>query len=113
MKILNVENGLEMLGGDKELYAELIEEFLKHPFDDEEVLRLIKEENLQDAASKVHRLKGSCANIGGEALQNASSTLEKVLRGKEAGDVNALLQAVKIEYQKLLQEAKNALTKLL
>ena len=67
---LNIENGLEMMGGDSELYCELIEEFLNTgDINIEELTNLAKTNNYEKAASKVHRIKGSSAAIGGERLQ--------------------------------------------
>ena len=110
---LNFENGLEMMGGDAELYRELIEEFMKNGgIDVEEMKKLTNAHDFDTAASKVHRLKGSSATIGGERLQEICAQAEAIYRGKAEGDPLPLLPEIDRRYNELIAELKKALEKL-
>ncbi|MBR3813934.1 MAG: Hpt domain-containing protein [Spirochaetaceae bacterium] len=112
-QILNLENGLEMMGGDKELYRELIEEFIKTDgIDLEELTKLTNAHDYTTAATKVHRVKGSSATIGGERLQEICAQAEAIFRGKVEGDPLPLLPEIDKRYKEFIAELKKALEKL-
>mgnify|MGYP001284798674 FL=1 len=110
---LNIENGLEMMGGNSELYCELIEEFLNTgDINIEELTNLAKTNNYEKAASKVHRIKGSSAAIGGERLQEICAQVEAIFRRKTDGDPIILLPEIDKRYKEFVAELKKALEKL-
>ena len=112
-QILNFENGLEMMGGDQELYRELIEEFMKADgINIEELTSLTNAHDYTTAATKVHRVKGSSATIGGERLQEICAQAEAIYRGKAEGDPLALLPEIDKRYKEFIAELKKALEKL-
>lgn len=113
LQILNFESGLDMMGDDKELYKELIEEFINsNKYDAQEIQHLIKTGNAQVAGSKIHKIKGAAAAIGAELLQEICSKAERILRGKEEGDATPLLPLIEERYRDLQPELQNALQKL-
>lgn len=110
---LNVENGLEMMGGDTELYVELMEEFIKTgSFNIEEVTELAKANNYEAAASIVHRIKGSSATIGGERLQEICAQTEAIFRHRAEGNPLPLLPEIDKRYKEFVEELKKAIEKL-
>lgn len=112
-QILNFENGLDMMGGDRDLYRELIEEFLRNePYDGAHIQELVQSGKSAEAGSRIHRLKGAAAAIGCEALQDVCSRAERILRGKEDGDATPLLPLIVERYSLTIPALQNALVKL-
>jgi len=110
---VNIESGLEMMGGDKDLYRELIEEFMKSDgINLEELTKLADSHDYETAASKVHRIKGSSATIGGERLQEICAQAEAIFRGKAEGDPMPLLPEIDKRYKEFIVELNKVLEKL-
>lgn len=90
-QLLNTVSGLDMLGGDKSLYAVLIDSFLNEtPFDEKQLDALIAAGKNTDAGTYVHRCKGAAGQIGAEKLHDAGQALEDVLKGRTTGDIPSL-----------------------
>ena len=76
-EVLNVQAGLECLGGDAEIYATLLRDFL-----DELPVRLGNLRHYQEIGDlhglsrAAHNLKGVSANLGAEMLSNSAKRLE-------------------------------------
>lgn len=108
--ILNTNFGLELTGGERDLYGELLEAFLKTALPQkEEFLQLEKspvDEEREKAAKKIHLVKGGALQIGAERLGAAAKRLEVVVRGKETGDIDALTDAFFAEFEKAYAEVK-------
>ncbi len=101
--VLNEAEALERFGGDKELYEELLSMFVNEPqFYPEIVSNLIHENSLSEAASQVHRLKGTAGTIGAEQLYHSSADLESLLKGKTQGNPAMLLEQVTHYYSKTI-----------
>lgn len=91
--ILNIPEALMRFGEDTALYKEILDMFIDEPqFFFSKTLSLIHEDKLIEAASNVHRLKGTAGTIGAEQLYDICSILESILRGKKNGDPEKILQ---------------------
>lgn len=114
-EVLNEDFGLEMTGGDKDLYADLLEAFLSTPSPDKKALfekaKSAFEKDREEAAKTVHLFKGSSLQIGAEKLGSAAKVLENVLRKKEEGDLDSLLSSFISEYDSAVILIKAALSK--
>jgi PAS domain S-box-containing protein len=86
---VDLEEGLNRLGGDENLYLEVMEAFVKFTG---KILDRIKEpptaDKLKDYAVMVHGIKGSSLNIGANLVGREAETLE---RAAKAGDLGAVL----------------------
>ncbi|MGD1716158.1 response regulator [Dapis sp. BLCC M172] len=83
LPVLNVDLGLEFIGGDWNSYLEILrlvqtcEEDYKH-----EIPAAINQGDLSKGLHLVHSLKGLAGTIGAETLYKSAASLEKELRGK-------------------------------
>ena len=104
---LNVQEALQRLLGNEELYQKLLQEFA---LDQEAAVKTAQEAMLQEdwevAVRTAHTLKGSAANLGAMALSKAAAQLEMALRGKEA--TPDLFQQAQEELQRVLSSIREA-----
>ena len=102
--ILNEDEAIERFGGDAELYEEILSMFINEPqFSLREVQQYIINGKNPEAASRVHRLKGTAGTIGAENLYKAAAEAESVLRGKTEGNIDALLLQVSKYYTETIE----------
>ena len=98
---LNVQEALQRLLGNEELYQKLLQEFA---LDQGTAVVAAKEAMLQEdwelAVRTAHTLKGSAANLGAMALSKAAAQLEMALRAKDASA--ELFQQAQEELQRVL-----------
>ena len=104
---LNVQEALQRLLGNEELYQKLLQEFA---LDQETAVAGAKEAMLQEdwelAVRTAHTLKGSAANLGAMALSKAAAQLELALRAKDASA--ELFQQAQEELQRVLSSIQEA-----
>ena len=104
---LNVQEALQRLLGNEELYQKLLQEFA---LDQETAVTAAQEAMLQEnwevAVRTAHTLKGSAANLGAMALSKAVAQLEMALRGKDA--TPDLFQQAQEELQRVLSSIQEA-----
>ena len=77
-EVLDRSRGLEIVGGDEKLYAELLNEFL-HMYHDapRRLEAMLKEENYDDFKHLSHDIKGVAANLGANRVFEVARTLDK------------------------------------
>jgi HPt (histidine-containing phosphotransfer) domain-containing protein len=93
--------------GDEELAREVITQFLTDlPTVIRDLQQQIAESDLISIGKSAHRIKGSAANVGGEALADAASRLEQAAK---SGDwAEAALSAKNVAWEATrLQEILN------
>lgn len=101
---LNEQEALERFGGEIELYEEILCMFMNEPqFSLTSVQKHIREGNMAEAASHVHRLKGTAGTIGAEKLYTVCSQAEQILRGKTQDSIELILAEVSDAYEKTLK----------
>jgi signal transduction histidine kinase/CheY-like chemotaxis protein len=87
---VDLVDGLNRLGGDENLYLEVVEAFVRFTG---KILDNIKEpptqEGLKDYAIQVHGIKGSSLNIGASAVGSQAEALEHAAK---AGDLETVLE---------------------
>jgi signal transduction histidine kinase/HPt (histidine-containing phosphotransfer) domain-containing protein/ActR/RegA family two-component response regulator len=85
---VDINTGLDLCGGDMDIFIFALESFIKHTPESINRLRYVTAENLQNYATAVHGLKGVCAAIGAEAARAKAFDLEKAAK---AGDLDTVL----------------------
>jgi signal transduction histidine kinase/CheY-like chemotaxis protein len=85
---VDMDTGLDLCGGDMDIFVFALESFIKHTPESINRLRYVTAENLQNYATAVHGLKGVCAAIGAEASRAKAFDLEKAAK---AGDLDTVL----------------------
>ncbi len=77
-EVLDRNRGLEIVGGDERLYAELLNEFLQMYHDAPRRLEaMLKEENYDEFKHLSHDIKGVAANLGANRVFEVARTLDK------------------------------------
>lgn len=96
-EVINVDEGLERLGGNKELYSKLLKEFIRQLH--EEVMPAL-EKNLptQNATLEkwelfrvtIHSLKGVTANLALNALNQSATTVDMQIKQTQKAEQSAI-----------------------
>lgn len=107
---INTAAALELLGGDMELYHDLLKDYIAAlPADINDVYTL-EQADADAAARLVHRIKGSSLQAGAEALGAAGQALEDALRHRTCVSLTALTDAFVAEYTATVEEARRLMT---
>ncbi|MCP3951770.1 MAG: response regulator [Desulfobacterales bacterium] len=74
---LDVANGLARLGGDRELYMDVLKEYCEHYRDFlAEIKQLVTNKDFATARRNAHSLKGASANVSADSLSEVARQLE-------------------------------------
>jgi len=90
--VMDVEEGLKRLGGNKKLYCKLLKTFLTQPTYGE-LKAHIESADIEKAQASAHALKGMAANLSLKALYESVAELEAKLKQGSIDD--GLMVAVK------------------
>ena len=105
---IDLQSGLNRLGGNQELYLKLLDKFHKnHKYDIEEIHYALKHEDLKTASRLVHSIKGAAGNLSIHDVFLDSDTLETAIKINRLIFVDLLLD--KLE-QSLEQSFKTILS---
>ncbi len=95
-KELNIKRGLEICGGNKEFYLEILHDFVSKYSDSAKILHtLLLNKQIQEADKLLLDLNGIAANLGAELLYDATAELKEVIH---TGDKLAYMTKYK-EYE--------------
>jgi len=103
---LNVQKGLERIGGSVQLYTEIVEEYCDTNENFvSEFKSLIDKGSFDDAKIKAHALKGAAGNISAEELYTAAEALEKACLSNDRKQIGPLLTTVDQKLNVILETA--------
>ena len=85
---LNTDSGLELCGGDYNLYFKSLRLYVSNMPQTLENMRIVTAETLRDYAAYAHGAKGICDYIGAEDARKAAYNLETMAK---AGDLAGVL----------------------
>ena len=92
---MNPEDALKRVGGNNGLYIKLLGRFAEdNQF--EEITGLLQSGDIEEAARKIHALKGVAANLSLEKLHEDTIALEKAIKSDE--ECKPLLEALRQTY---------------
>ena len=92
---LDIEEGLERLGGSWNLYIDIFKDFCESQKEFvSEFQYVIKEKDFESARTKAHGLKGAAGNVSAVDLRIAASALEDVCRSENEEQVMNMLTLV-------------------
>lgn len=109
---IDVEDGLERISGNMDLYLNILGTFKKNNANFGEELRgLIADNKAEDSNRLVHTLKGVSGNIGAKTLNYLVINLEKQLKGAQPNndDVESLLNEIDGELIKITSQISKVL----
>ncbi len=100
--------GLARIGGNRELYGNLLAKFRRDfSSSPEEIARMLEEGRHYDAQRIAHTLKGVAGNIGAKSVQEAAGAVEKTLAALEEKGRNfpeSLLENLRREMDSALRD---------
>lgn len=104
---LNVQKGLERIGGSVPLYVEIVQEYCDTNENFvSEFKALIDKGSLEEAKIKAHALKGAAGNISAEKLYSVAAKLEKACLDNDREQIEPLLTTVGQELNVILDTAQ-------
>jgi HPt (histidine-containing phosphotransfer) domain-containing protein len=87
---LNAQSGLELCGGDQEIYLRSLRLFEKNVSLTLQKMRSVCKDTLHDYYVSVHGIKGMCEYIGAQDLKQTAKQLEEISRNDDLAGVLAL-----------------------
>ena len=94
----DVEKGLEILGGNKSLYRNLLVKLYEDFSDSAQRIKdLLDKNDEENAEILAHTVKGVGANLGALKLSKLAADLENATRTKSTGDYEKMLSAFEKE----------------
>jgi signal transduction histidine kinase/DNA-binding response OmpR family regulator len=104
-EILDKIAGLKNIGGDVDIYRQVLTEYYNENQDTPDKLsHAIDEKLYADAAQIVHKVKSSSGSIGARSLYELSIKLQKALDAKKADEIDLLRKDFNRKLRKLLAE---------
>ena len=105
--VLDQAAGLINMGGNEELYQQVLNEYARENRDIVDKLTLaIQEKRYGDAVQIVHKIKSSSGSIGAKPLYNVAMALQKALNEQKEGEIPLLQEKFSRFLSKLLEEIK-------
>ncbi|MEJ2499812.1 MAG: response regulator [Campylobacterales bacterium] len=103
---LNAAEGLEICGGDKEMYAEILDEFIEtYGSANELVKAYLRADDDAKLVALMLDIKGVAANIGADRLSEAAETLREAVLINQVESYDAMA----VEFEKELHKALAAI----
>lgn len=90
---VNVEEGLERLGGNAAIYEKMLGTFLKM-MKNYTVLPDFDGENYEDVIETAHAIKGAAGNLSVSPIYDAYAEIVSLLRSKQPEEARAVLKEV-------------------
>jgi two-component system sensor histidine kinase/response regulator len=107
-KFVDVAAALERLGGDRELFDELVEVFRTEcPGVAEEMRRAIDDRDSKTLERSAHTLRGSSSNLGAMAVSEAAMELEKLARSEKLENADEQFKVLQNEIERLFSELES------
>jgi polar amino acid transport system substrate-binding protein len=104
--------GLERVGGNKQLYQNLLSEFVAIHREDMNILETyLRLGNIDGARHILHTLEGVSGNVGAHALQHASKTVHNTLKSEGAHSMTHLPDAFRQTFTDLIDVLQDYLAK--
>ena len=104
---LNVREGIERLGGSKEIYADILSDFCEEHATFQDALKeLLEAQNFKGAATLAHSIKGAAGNISAPQLFEAAKKLELACWDKKEKEIKTLLPTAQSSFEEVVEGAR-------
>ena len=104
LNVLDQSIGLKNMGGDMEIYRQVLKEYFNENQNTLDKLYLtVSEKRYADAAQIVHKVKSSSGSIGAKELYNLSIKLQKALNDANEGEISFVQKKFSTLLRKLLK----------
>ncbi len=105
---LNIKEGIERLGGSKEIFAEILSDFCEEHATFHTVLKqLLENHDFKGAATLAHSIKGAAGNISAPHLFQTAKELELACWDKKEMEIKTLLPPAKKAFDEVCQGARD------
>jgi CheY-like chemotaxis protein len=109
-KVLDVRKGLVQVGGDENMYRELLSDFIEGlPRRLRAMQHYFAEKDLVELSRTAHNLSGIAANLGASQLSDCAKKLDKQSVEGYTDSLNTLVQEIQLVVGKLLEFSNNFL----
>jgi len=104
---INIENALQRLVGNKELYLRLLKQFTSHNIGKKElIISAIAKNDYRKTREIVHSIKGTAGNIGAENLFNIAQELESALKQEDIEKIPSLAEKFYLSFDLVINSLK-------
>ena len=104
-RVFNREVFLERMMGDEEFAHEVVAEFVKElPAQIGTLQDRVRETSLELIWKEAHKIKGSAANVGGEALRDMALKVEQAAKAGNSAEVFQWIPELEIQATRLIEE---------
>jgi HPt (histidine-containing phosphotransfer) domain-containing protein len=108
--VLDIERGIEQIGGDRETYRELLSDFVRElPERLKMMQHFFAKKDLVGLSRAAHNLNGIAANLGALQLSDYARKLDKQSNEGYTESMTDLLREIQILGSKLLETSNNFL----
>lgn len=105
VKVLDTTKGLRNLGGNPQVYRQVLREYIHENKDTSDKLSLLaSEKRYIDAAQAVHKVKSSTATIGAGILYDLFAKLQKAFEKNHQDEILPYLDQLSTTFRQLLSE---------
>ena len=105
--VLDSQMGLKNMGGNEELYYQVLKEYSNENQDTLDRLEAaVREKRYTDAVQIVHKVKSSSGSIGAKSLQDTATSLQKALNQENENEILQLQDRFSKLLRTLLEEIK-------
>lgn len=109
MDIINIDEALKLLDGEKLLLKKLLESFVNDKKFDVNYLNQLIEKNWEEAASYVHYYKGAGRQLACKKLAHSGQELEDILRKRTEGNLQEKIKIFQEDYIETLNKIQEIL----
>jgi CheY-like chemotaxis protein len=109
-KVLDIEKGIVQVGGDENMYRELLADFIQGlPVRLQSIQRYFEKRDLVELSRAAHNLGGIAANLGAAQLSVCARKLDKQSVEGYTESIDPLVQEIQLGVRKLLETSSNFL----
>ena len=109
-EVLDIEKGIEQVGGDRETYRELLSDFVRELPDRLKTIQcFFVKKDFVELSRAAHNLNGVAANLGALQLSDYARKLDKQSNDGYTESITDLLREIQIVGSKLLETSNNFL----
>ena len=107
MEILDLNKALELVDGERELLASLLDSFVgAKTFDSSQLMELSSSGDMSSAASYVHFFKGAARQIYAEKCAASGQALEDAFRSGSLEQLDFLLAEFEKDYNEAVKKVR-------
>jgi CheY-like chemotaxis protein/HPt (histidine-containing phosphotransfer) domain-containing protein len=111
-KLLDVQKGIVQVGGDENMYRELLSDFIEGlPQRLRAIQNYFTEKDLVELSRTAHNLSGIAANLGASQLSDCAKKLDKQSVEGYTESLDPLIQEIHLVVDRLLEFSNNFLAK--